>query len=396
MNKLIDKIIKCDVVVVGAGVSGVCAAISAARNNLQVLIVEKNNYLGGVATKCMHKAVCGLYANELQENCNINNTLNKGIPQELVKYLQTKYNITKTRKIGKVFILPLLDNSLLSFLTDLLKAEKNITSLLNTEVYEINKRENRLISLKSKMNGENINIIPKIVIDCSGNSVVSKLAKIPFFVINEAKQQLCGYTAKIGMITKADESLMIKIPYFAEKFVSTEGAPDFLKYTTFIQGDTPNEGYLKMNIPYSKRNFKEAYLLKLFGFISNHLPEMKIARIEKTSEEVFARDSTRLTGEYLLTSQDILEAKKFKDGVVKGAWPIEKWLEGKGTCYQYVKENEYYEIPKRCLKSKIINNLITAGKCISVSPDALGSTRVIGICMSLGEASGELAWEMIK
>lgn len=396
MNKITDKIIKCDVVIVGAGVSGVCAAVAVARNNLQALLVEKKDYVGGAANKCMHKAVCGLYMNNRQVDCDIDNTLNKGITRELIQFLKSRHNIAKVKKIGKVFVLPLPENSLVMFLTNLLEKERNVNFLLNTEIYKINKRDNKLLSLSAKKGEKNINIIPKIVIDCSGDSVVSRLAEIPFLEVGEVKRQLCGYIAKIVRVSNGDESLMIKVPYLAEKFVSFKGVPDFLKYTTYIQGDTSQEGYLKMNIPYSSRGLKEEYLTRLFEFITGHLREMKNAQVEKTSEEVFARDGARMEGEYALTEEDVLDARKFDDGVVKGAWPIEQWLEGKGACYKYVRENDYYEIPERCLKSKNINNLIAAGKCISASQGAIGSTRVIGICMPLGEASGRLASEMIK
>ncbi|MDP8266433.1 MAG: FAD-dependent oxidoreductase [Candidatus Aceula meridiana] len=396
MDKAVDKIIKCDVVVIGAGVSGVCAAVTAARNGLKVLLVEKNNYLGGAANKCMHKAVCGLYANNQKGPCDVNDTLNKGISQELVHFLESKYNITETKRIGKVFVLPLPDNSLASFLTTLLDSQKNAISSLNTEIYAIDKKGNQLSSLKAKKSGESISIEFKIVIDCSGDSVVSRLAGIPFLTVDKEKQQLCGYIAKVVKIEGGDESLMIKVPYWADKFVALEGAPDFLKYTTYIQGDTLEEGYLKMNIPHSSRNLKEEYLTKIFQFITGHLQEMKNAQIEKTSEEVFARDSSGTAGEYVLTEEDVLGARKFDDGVIRGAWPIEQWLEEKGTCYKYVKENDYYEIPKRCLKSKTISNLISSGKCISASHEAVGSIRVMGTCMSLGEASGSLASEMIR
>jgi len=396
MNKEKERIENYDVLVVGGGVSGVCASVCAARNNFRVLLIEKNDYIGGVAVGCMHKAVCGLYKNEQDETSDIENTLNKGITQELVRFLKEKYKILQINRIGKVNVLPLPDDSLELFLNELIKNEKKLNSLLNTEICEVELRDNRIALLRARRPGENINIIPKIVIDCSGGSVVSRLAEIPVLKVDESKEQLCGYTAKIVMISQVDESLMIKIPYLAREFVSSVGAPDFIKYTTFIKGDTKEEGYLKMNIPYSERERREEYLRKLFRFITENLDEMKNAQIEKTSEDIFARDGLGIEGEYFLTEEDVLAAKKFDDGLLKGAWPIEQWLSGKGTCYKYVKENDYYEIPERCLKSKIASNLLASGKCISASPDALGSTRVIGICMSLGEAAGRLASRMIN
>ncbi|MCP5003673.1 MAG: FAD-dependent oxidoreductase [Planctomycetes bacterium] len=395
MSKAVNKIIKCDVVVVGAGVSGVCAAVAAARNNLQVLLVEKSDCLGGIATQCMHKTVCGLYGNGMKEICDLDDTLNKGITQELTRFLKVKYNVSEVKKMGKVFVLPLPKNSLKEFLINLLEAEKNIHSLLNTEISTIERQNNRVTSLIAKGDASAIEIIPEVIIDCSGESIVSKLAKIPYLDVDIGKQQLCGFIARITGIQNEDESLMIKIPYFAEKFVAAVDVPGFLKYTTFIPGDRAGDGYLKINMPYFENIHKEEYLTKLFGFMTEHVKEMQNAQIEKTSNVLFPRDSERIKGEYVLRAEDILGTKKFDDGVVKGAWPIEQWLEGEGTRYTYIKGIDYYEIPRRCLKSEIINNLFAAGKCISASQEALASTRVMGTCMSLGEASAHLASEMI-
>ena len=93
----------------------------------------------------------------------------------------------------------------------------------------------------------------------------------------------------------------------------------------------------------------------------------------------------------MLTKEDVLSARKFPDGVVKNAWPIELWDRTKGTIYKYVPRGEYYEIPFRCLMVSGITNLLTAGRCISVTHEALGSTRVMGTCMALGEQAGKAA-----
>jgi hypothetical protein len=77
--------------------------------------------------------------------------------------------------------------------------------------------------------------------------------------------------------------------------------------------------------------------------------------------------------------------------VTKNAWPVELWDRDKGTIYTYVPRGDYYEIPFRCLQVKGISNLLTAGRCISVTREALGSTRVMGSCISLGEQAGRAA-----
>ena len=92
----------------------------------------------------------------------------------------------------------------------------------------------------------------------------------------------------------------------------------------------------------------------------------------------------------------MLGAAKFHDGVVKNSWPIELWDRNRGTVYKYLEPGEYYDIPFRCLKVKGLSNLLCAGRCISVSHEALGSTRVMGTCISLGEQAGLAAAHYVK
>jgi succinate dehydrogenase/fumarate reductase flavoprotein subunit len=108
------------------------------------------------------------------------------------------------------------------------------------------------------------------------------------------------------------------------------------------------------------------------------------------------REGRRISGEYILTENDVLNASKFDDGIVKNSWPIELWDKKKGPVYKYVKAGDYYEIPFRCIKVRDIPNLLCAGRCISVSHEALGSTRVMGTCMALGEQAGLAAAFMVK
>ena len=114
------------------------------------------------------------------------------------------------------------------------------------------------------------------------------------------------------------------------------------------------------------------------------------------SFRVLDREGRRIRGEYTLTKEDVLSAAKFPDGVVRNAWPIELWDRSKGTVYKYVPAGDYYEIPFRCLMVRDVPNLLTAGRCISVTREALGSTRVMGTCMALGEAAGKAAAYWVK
>ena len=121
------------------------------------------------------------------------------------------------------------------------------------------------------------------------------------------------------------------------------------------------------------------------------LPEFKNSQIQWLTKEVHERQGRCLWGKQILTEKDILSAKKFPHAIAKGYWPIEFWHPQKGQQIKYLKTNQFYEIPLECLKSKNIINLFATGRCISVTPMALASTRVMGTCIYLGEAAGKAA-----
>ena len=184
----------------------------------------------------------------------------------------------------------------------------------------------------------------------------------------------------------------VKVPYYLAKAVEQKKMPFYLKYTTFTAGDTKDEGYCRLNIPPAgimereKQAKKDALLVHTY--LAKVLPVFNKSYIVEMSPEVVDREGPRLYGKYTLTANDVINARKFPDGIVKNAWPIELWDQQKGVTYKYLEPGENYEIPLRCLVTKDIKNLFCAGRCISVTHEALGSTRVMGACLALGEKAG--------
>ena len=87
----------------------------------------------------------------------------------------------------------------------------------------------------------------------------------------------------------------------------------------------------------------------------------------------------------------MLGGRRFDDGVVRNAWPVEIWDQLAGPTYRYLQPGDHYDIPRRCLETSTFTNVYAAGRCISVTREALASTRVTGACMALGEAAAHAA-----
>lgn len=385
-----------DVFVAGGGVSGVTAAVAAARCGVKTVLAEKENCLGGTGYAGLLQYICGLYLNG---DTMPTETLNDGIIRETVGILNRLSPQRAIKKIGQVYVLPYSREDLLTAFTSLCDKEPNLTVLYNTTAMAAKKKSQRIVEITLNRSGNLQKITPKIVIDCSGNGDVSAMAGADFELSPLSKRQLAGFTTRVKGLKDCDETLPIKVPYYLSQATEQKLLPAYLKFTTLAQGESLDEGFCKINIPSENSKREQVVLkntMKALRYLADKLPSFKDAYIAETSLRVLDREGRRICGEYTLTENDILNARKFDDGVVKNSWPIELWDKKKGVIYKYVKSGDYYEIPFRCLKAKGISNLLMAGRCISVTHESLGSTRVMGTCISLGEQAGLAAAYKIK
>jgi hypothetical protein len=391
-----EKII-CDILVAGGGVSGTAAALAAARGGADTVLIEKENVLGGAGYFGLLHFMCGLYLNGDTLPAE---TLNHGIVREIVAMLCDISPHRTIRKIGRVYVLPYSKEDLLSVFTSLCGKEPKLSVHYNKKAISVEKKDGMIIKIIVDHSGSGRDIFPKAVIDCSGNGDISAMAGASFELSSSEKLQLAGYILLLKGLKDADDTLSIKVPYYLAAAVREKILSPYLRFTTFTPGDAPDEGYCKMSIDGIDGTEREQRARKdavaVHDYLKNILPSFRDSYIAGSSSHVMDREGRRVSGEYTLTEEDVLNARKFHDGVVKNSWPIEIWDKNKGTIYKYIKHGDYYEIPFRCLKVKGIANLFCAGRCISVSSGALGSTRVMGACIALGEQAGRGAASMVK
>ena len=388
---------RADVLVAGGGVSGAAAAITAARQGLRTCLIEKDDFAGGIGYSGLLRHICGLYLNG---DSTPTETLNKGLAQEIVSLLNKLSPDNTVKRIGRVSVLPYAREELKSVFDKLFSAEPNLDVYLNSAVVTVKKTSEEITGIEVEHSGKSHDIVSAVAIDCTGNGEVSAMAGAGFDLSLPEELQLAGYVLQIKEIRDYDETLRIKVPFYLAEAVEKKVLSPYLRFSTFSPGDTPDEGYLKVSVVIAddtkSKEHAVAEALTVHRYLADRMEQFRNSYIAGTSQAVMQREGRRIKGEYTLTEEDILNAIKFPDGIVKNSWPIEIWDRNKGTIYKYVPKNDYYEIPFRCLQVKGLTNLLCAGRCISVSHTALGSTRVMGTCISLGEQAGLAAARKIK
>lgn len=371
--------------------AGVSAAVAAARTGVQVVLVEQEAFLGGAGVAALHRFICGLYLNGPDKPAD---TLNGGLVREIVARLQAIAPTNQPMQMGRVWVFPFETTDLRSVYENLACREANLTIVRSAEVEAVRSESNRILSIRLRTPDGLTTIAPRAVIDATGSGAVIRLSGAAFELARESERQLGGCTIHIGGIAGDRQLLGIKIPWCLSRLPRAE-IEELPVFAGFAGGSSKDDGFCKWSVSPESANVDDALfserIARLHSLLAADLPEFANSRILAYSRAM-EREGIRLAGEWELDQDSVLHARKFPDGLVRNAWPIEFWDQRDAAPrYAYPPDGDYYEIPGQCLRSRTISNLIATGRCISASSQALASTRVMGTCMALGEAAGILA-----
>jgi hypothetical protein len=131
---------------------------------------------------------------------------------------------------------------------------------------------------------------------------------------------------------------------------------------------------------------------QIAAFLRKYVPGFEDSYVVQSGVQVGVRETRRVLGEYQLTVEDVLGARKFDDAIARGAYPVDIHNpKGSGTVLKRLPPGEAYDIPLRALLPRDVERVIVAGRCISGTHEAHSSYRVMPIVMATGQAAGVVA-----
>jgi hypothetical protein len=291
------------------------------------------------------------------------------------------------------------------------KKEKSIDLFLDTEgTYPI-VEGNRIVGLKAiePRTGERLIFYGKTFIDCTGDGTIGYNAGAEYRIGMESKQE---FYEDLAPGAPNNYTLGSTIMYESKDV----GKPtEFVKppwARHFNSSDLPREPHLSdepfawwieyggiFDTIYDAEEIRDELLRIVYGvwdYVKRNDEDAKNHELSWVGLVAGKRESRRLVGDYILNQNDLEHATLFHDRVAYGGWPIdlhppEGIYSGIPPCEQH-QLKDIYSIPFRCLYSKNIENLMFAGRDISATHVALGSTRVMGTCAACGEAVGVAAY----
>lgn len=383
MKEIVHEV---DFCVVGGGLSGMCAAISAARHGIKTLLMQERPVLGGNSSSEIRMWICGAHGKDNRET---------GIIEELM--LENYYR-----------------NTSLSFsVWDSVLYEKavfqdNLEVVLNCVCLEAKCEDNEIKSVRGYQSTSEAyhTVRAKFFADCSGDSVLAPLTGAEYTMGREAKseynesippEKADGKTMGFSCLFQVRETTSPKKyipPKWAKKLTDED-----LRFRTHdlttnwwwieLGGDTDSIG--------DTDKLQKELLSLAFG-AWDHVknsglhPEADNWELDWVGFLPGKRESRRYMGKYVMTENDVLAEGNFEDTIAFGGWTMDDHFpegfnhDGKPNIFHPAPSP--FGIPYRCLYSKNIKNLGFAGRNISVTHAALSATRVMATCSLLGQALG--------
>jgi len=365
-----------DVVVAGGGPAGLAAAVAAARNGVDVLLVERYGYLGGMATGGL--VICLVETDRY----------GYGICKEVIERLSDLKAATLNKAGGETPIWVEgaslggeeswnFDPEALKFVADELVTESGADVLLRSLIVKSIVKEKGIQGIILEGKSGRQAILGKVVVDATGDGDVAASSGAPLNL--DRHPWGINLEFRIGNVDVETAMQWRKEnPEFYGKLMKNL-EKDVGKISW---GRTVNEGVVwghgahfydvdGLNVQHLTRVEIESrkMIMASLKFFRNNLPGFKNAFLMDTASQTGVRETRRIIGEYTLTKEDALTGRRFDDTIVKGL----------------------FDIPYRCLVPKEIDGLLVAGRCISTTHEAQGVIRNIPPCLITGQAAGTAA-----
>jgi hypothetical protein len=398
-RKLKHEELVTDLVVVGGGVSGICAAITAARAGMKVTLLQDRPVLGGNASSEVRLWMLGATSHMGNNN---RWAREGGVVDELL--VENMYRNPE----GNALIFD-------TVMIDKVVSEPNITLLLNTAVYDVIKStpdQIEAVRAFCSQNSTEYLVKAPLFCDASGDGIVGFIAGAAFRMGAESQEEF----GELFAPSKEYGELLGHSLYFYSKdtgkpvtYVPPSYAlDDITKIPRFRNFNTEEHGCKLWWLEYGGRLdtvhdtetikwelWKVAYGVWNYIKNSGNFPEAENLTLEWVGTIPGKRESRRFEGEYIMTQQDLVEQRQHEDAVAFGGWsidlhPADGVFSEKPGCNQWHCKG-VYQIPYRSMYSKNIRNLFLAGRIISASHVAFGSTRVMATAAYAAQAAGMAA-----
>jgi len=395
MNHQPSTIPPCDVLIAGGGPGGLAAAVSAARNGADTLLVERYGFLGGMATAGLVNPFMTYWAGEEQ--------IIGGVLQEIVDRLTELGAYGKGSRTA-------FDPEAFKYVADRMCEDAGVKVLLHSFATDARISGGIIESVEIAGKSGKRTARARVFVDGTGDADLAFMAGARC----EKGRAEDGLTQPMTLNFRVCRVDVPRIPPKAEfdelfnkakaegrvncprenvlYFLTTRDGEIHFNQTRIINSDgTSSEDLSRAEIEGRRQAWE------LLEFLRRDVPGFEQSDMLTSGPQIGVRETRRVIGEYVLTGDDVLSAGKFADCIARGSYSIDIHNPtGAGTLIKRLPPGESYDIPYRCLVPLGIDNLLIAGRPISATHEAHSSLRIMPICIAIGQAAGTAAALSVK
>lgn len=386
-----------DVVVVGGGSAGIAAAVGAAAFGAKTLLIERNPYFGGQVVNCSIPTYDGFFtrADPFEQVVG-------GVGQKVIDKLTTLHACEKPLRSPWGNVMLPVNNEAVKVALDECIEESGADFRLYTRVVGTKVVDEQIRTIECVDDNGMFTIEAAAFVDASGECNLTAMAGGETFTPNPDAMQVGTLLSRYsGVVPTADFNP--KKVKAAIALARKEGIGPLSKDAGLLMRATGSNDVIAMLANEKVNGLDSASLTKAeiaarkqarayLEAFRRFLPGFENAYINQTGPQLGIRETRHTCGEYTITREDVVNAKRQIDAVARGCWPVERHTDAKTSAvYEWVKDDSYYDIPLRALKTKGLKNLWAAGRTISCDLIAFASVRVMGTAFATGHAAGVAA-----
>ncbi|MBO5463507.1 MAG: FAD-dependent oxidoreductase [Clostridia bacterium] len=385
---------KYNLIVAGGGLSGVAAAVSAAREGLKVMLVEKSGCLGGAISNNLVYPFMPYWTKQKDGNDVGKKYLSQGIFKEMKVRHDRYVDDCKDHEFNSEYFKIVLDD---------MTAEAGVDVLFHAVVYDVKTDNRKISSVEITAKAQKITVEADFFIDATGDGDLFYLAGCDYQLGRES-DSLCQPMTTCFRMSGVDLDLFTEErPRLQELYKEKQAKGEITNpreniLVFFGVGEDVlhfNSTRVVMLDPTNPFDVSKAEVVarkqihELIGFLKENSNAFTESALISVAVNIGVRESRKLKGVHILTGDELINCTRFEDSIALGNYDIDIHSPtGTGTSHRYFADGEFYTIPYRSLLPKEYDNLLVAGRSISATHEAQASVRIMPICCCLGEAAG--------
>jgi hypothetical protein len=414
-----------DVIVAGGGPGGLPAAIAAGRHGAKVLLIERYGFLGGLATAGLVAPILG------HTSSRAHTPIVAGLLKELTERMHALDGALTWEEACREWGIR-FDAEALKRVADEMVSEAGVELMLHTVATDVLVEDGQIQALIVESKSGRQALRGQVYVDATGDADLAHWAGAPTRKGRgfDGRVESMGSFVHIGGVEDVTEA---QKEAAREALRGAMARGEFRFYNDgFTANNTATDGQYAANmtrwpgdstricdLTQAELGIREQ-IWKMWALLRQQ-PGFERCTIRQTSPQVGPRESRQAIGEYVLTGDDVQAGHKFADAVARGSWWIdihcplghaypvhlciiecprqeacpfwaaEHEVSMRHRADLYPPDDDWYDIPYRCLTPKGVDNLLVSGRCISATHQGMAGARVMGTCIAIGQAVGTAA-----